>query len=183
MAQIRITTACMQFGQHAGPTCAWLDALQLPLHVADVVQQVQVPAALKVHPVGRRPHAHQLHVLLYARSQSIECLQCNTHNGKDTDAASVLSRIYCMHARAGAKHISGLAGSIAEGLAVLQHLAVRVGEQQQRGTGIEAEGAVMHRLGPAASLYDGQQLALAPQLATHTSLRDVSVLVIRGCTG
>ena len=57
------------------PTCAGLSCLQLALHVADLIQQVQVAAALKVHPVRRRTHLHQIYMLLNLRAQRFECLQ------------------------------------------------------------------------------------------------------------
>lgn len=60
------------------PTCAGLCCLQLALHVADLIQQVQVAAALEVHPVRRRPHLHQLDMLLDLRAQRFESLQQTT---------------------------------------------------------------------------------------------------------
>lgn len=65
----------------SAPTCALFGCFQLPLHVADVIKQVQVTALppslpLKVHPVRRGAHTHQLHVLLYLRAQRLERLQC-----------------------------------------------------------------------------------------------------------
>ena len=60
---------------YAVPTCAGLRCVQLALHVADLIQQVQVAAALKVYPVRRRTHLHQLDMLLDLRAQRFESLQ------------------------------------------------------------------------------------------------------------
>jgi hypothetical protein len=59
-------------------TCARLRGLQLALHVADLIQQVQVAAALEVHSVCRWVHPHQLYMLLNLRAQRFECLQQTT---------------------------------------------------------------------------------------------------------